>query len=272
MFFENLSKWIVLFSLVAILGSCGGSTQGTGGITVEGRLLEVNRSPVSGASVTLLSSGESTTTDLSGAFVLISPSAEIPLLFESGETRAETTVSVSPQTSRLIATFKLDRERGRVEAEDVETEEDDNGRDDDDDPVEDDSGDDDDGEFDDDSKDDSSDDDGADSDDGYDDDDEGGDDIDEPDNDGDGDDESGSGSSGSGGNGRREVRGMLNGINEREVTVNGVRFSVASSTEYRDEEGNSVSAQYFTVGMEVKARGALENGVLVLVRLEREED
>ncbi|MFM1848378.1 MAG: hypothetical protein RL417_1852, partial [Pseudomonadota bacterium] len=135
MFFRKIQSYIGAVVLAAFVGGCGGSTQGTGGITVEGRLLEIGGAPVSGALVTVVTTGDSALTDQNGGFVLQSDLPDINLLFESGETSASTVVSVTPTTRKVVATFRLDRERERVETENIELEEDSR---DDDDPIEDD--------------------------------------------------------------------------------------------------------------------------------------
>jgi len=268
MFFRKAPNSICVLLLAAILGGCGGSTQGTGGVTVEGRLLEISGAPVNGALVTVVTSGDSATTDANGAFVVGAEGEQIELLFESGNTSAATAVQVTPNTRKVVATFKLDRARGRVETEDLEIEEDDDGRDDD--PIEDDSDDDNGGDDDsaDDGDDSSDDDDGGDSDGENEDDSPDEDREDGEDSDGDG---SGSGSSGGGEDIRREVRGTLEVISSVEVVVDGIRFAVLSTTEYRDENGVAVSAGYFSIGLEVKARGVERSGLLILERLEAED-
>lgn len=287
MFFHKAQTSICALFFAAILGGCGGSTQGTGGVTVEGRLLEVSGAPVNGAVVTVLTSGDSTLTDVNGAFVLGASGEQIELLFESGTTSAAASLAITPATRTVVATFTLDRERGEVEVDEFELREgdDDDGRDDngDDDPIDDDdssddNGGDDDGSDDDDSSNDDGDDDGSGSEDDGADDDQG--DDDSSDDDGAGDDNGGGSNSGgsgggnSGGSGnseRREVRGALQSIGSNQVVVNGTQFVVTGATEYRDENGAVVTASYFTVGMEVKARGFESGGQLVLERLERED-
>ncbi|MFM1848117.1 MAG: hypothetical protein RL417_1591, partial [Pseudomonadota bacterium] len=83
---------------------------------------------------------------------------------------------------------------------------------------------------------------------------------------------SGNSGSGSGGGSEREIRGVISAIGGNEVVVGGVRFVTNSSTEYRDENGAAVTVAYFSVGMEVKARGREIGGTLSLERLESEED
>lgn len=268
----------VVLVLIGLAG-CGGSTQGTGGITVEGRLLEVNGAPIGGATVFEVATGASTTTAGDGAFALEAPSGvpTIELLFQVGAASAQASIPVPAGTRRVAARFRLDRDRQRVDPEEVEigSGDDDQGGGDDDDPIDDDSGPDDDSGSDDghdsgsgggddsgdDDGDDGSDDDGGDGD-GSDDDGDGG-----GDDDGDGGDDSQKDDGG-----RIEERGELQSVSANQVVVDGTVFRPVPSTRYRGANGAPVTLGYFSVGMEVKARGIVQGGELILERLEEEDD
>lgn len=124
MFFRNPTITLAVVLSLGFLAGCGGSTQGTGGITVEGRLIEVSGAPIGGAIVTVVATGDATATAEDGGFSVAAPENEaVELLFESGETSATASIPVTSGTTRVAGTFKLDRERDTVETDEVEIEE-----------------------------------------------------------------------------------------------------------------------------------------------------
>ena len=66
---RSLLRLALVTLVVGCLG-CGGSTSGTGGVTIEGKLLTVTSTPISGVTVTVLDTGDSSVTDSTGGFLI----------------------------------------------------------------------------------------------------------------------------------------------------------------------------------------------------------
>lgn len=112
----------ILAGVVILLNGCGGSTSGTGGITVSGRVFNESSAPLPGLTVTLLQTGAQTESGADGGFALISPvSGELDLKFESEAVNAQTKItSVPADAERVTATFTVKDNGSRVDAGDVE--------------------------------------------------------------------------------------------------------------------------------------------------------
>jgi hypothetical protein len=114
--------------LIFLLTSCGGGTQGTGGVTVEGRIIDTANNPLSAITITSIESGNSTTSDSNGAFLLDTEDKDvIELEFRGNNLVASTAISnVSSNTRKLSATFRVDKTKNKVTPENIREREDDN--------------------------------------------------------------------------------------------------------------------------------------------------
>lgn len=112
----------ILTGLVLLLSGCGGSTSGTGGITVSGRVLNESDAPIPGVTVTLLQTGAQTESAADGGFALISPVAgELDIKFESDAVNAQAKITSVPEDAeRVTATFTVRENGQRVDAGDVQ--------------------------------------------------------------------------------------------------------------------------------------------------------
>ena len=115
--------YLSLFNLVLVLCSgCGGSTTGTGGITVSGKVLSEDSMPLPGVTVTLLETGDQTISDSEGSFALVSSvSGDLNLEFESLNIMAAVKISNVPSDAESVnATFRIRENGNRVDADSVE--------------------------------------------------------------------------------------------------------------------------------------------------------
>lgn len=67
-----------------------------------------------------------------------------------------------------------------------------------------------------------------------------------------------------------DVEGKISGITGNSVTVGTTTFVAVPSTEYRDDDGQRSSLSSFKVGDDVDARGRVRSGVIELERLEKD--
>lgn len=108
--------WIGLLSVVVLWISgvgCGGSTRGTGGVTVEGRLVAVvSLEPIAGVTVTALETGDSAISDLNGDFVIESePGVPVSFAIEDSSFQAQVTVTDIPSDAEIVTlTIELNRQ------------------------------------------------------------------------------------------------------------------------------------------------------------------
>jgi hypothetical protein len=259
------SAWKVLRtgSIGAVLlltAHCGGSTSGSGGVTVTGRLIAENNAAVAGVTVTDLSTGDADITDETGTFGLLSPAAStISLLFEGQGLSTQAALTNLPaDTSSITATFRARLAINSVQAEDVIVEQrpaassssssrstsagssssagtsstassaslssDDNS-----------------------SSSDSSD--------------------DEESSSASSEDDSSSSSSDSESS-RVDREGVIQALTSQVVRVGGIDFVPQASTEYKDGDGERTTLAAFSVGDQVKARGETQGSIVALQRLE----
>ncbi len=112
---------LMVMSLWGVLASCGGGTSGSGGITIDGRLLTQTNSPVVGVMVTDQASGDADITNSDGRFALIAErAAEFGLLFEGqGLNTTSTITDVPGDASKVTATFRASVEQNSVVPDEV---------------------------------------------------------------------------------------------------------------------------------------------------------
>jgi hypothetical protein len=266
--------------LILLLSThCGGSTSGSGGVTVNGRLIAENSAPVVGVTVTDLSTGDADLTDETGTFGLLSPRASsIALLFEGqGLSTQAALTNLPPDTERVTATFRARLANNLVEAEEVVVEQkpqassssssksnsasssastssaassvsagtsssagSSSSLSDEDESSS--SSSDDDESSSSNSEDDSSD--SASS------------------------DNNSSNSSNSSESSKVERTGPIEMLSSSAVVVGGITFVPQTNTEYRDENGNQTTLSTFSVGDQVKARGQTQGSTVALTKLE----
>lgn len=118
---------ILVLVVAFLIGGCGGSTRGTGGLTVAGRVLDNADMPVEGVLVSILETGDSATTLEDGTFSIETelPSEEelqnLNVLFESEQFSAQARLTdVRSDTERVNATVQIDRGRESAEFTEVE--------------------------------------------------------------------------------------------------------------------------------------------------------
>ncbi|MCB0320931.1 MAG: hypothetical protein KDD60_08390 [Bdellovibrionales bacterium] len=117
----------LILSLGLLIG-CGGSTTGTGGVSVEGKVLVADAqgtvTPVSNAQVFVTETGDSAVSDANGNYVIVTDKrAAYTLLVEVEEFSATTTITDVPaNVSKVKANLRLDRESNTVSGENVEFE------------------------------------------------------------------------------------------------------------------------------------------------------
>ncbi len=302
----NASKLILsLLSLVALccfLTSCGGNTQGTGGISIEGRILTTGGTARANVGVTVLETGDSTTTDATGAFALTTNLlAEATLLLEDETIQTQVVLTDIPSsTSTVRVSIEVEEESNSGNISEVEIIENNSSSSSDNSDSTDDSssgssgpsGDDDDiDESDDDSDSSGS---GNDSDDDGDSDDDSDDsDVFDDDSDDDFDDNSGQGSSDddsdddsddnssddddSDQNGNEQScheedsEGVITQLTSQSVTVKNITYQITSETEIEDEEGDDITLSDLAVGDFVDVRGECQNGTLIAERIRIED-
>lgn len=107
MTFGNRNTWFfsIVFGLLSlwVFVGCGGGTQGTGGITIDGTVQDSKGQTLSGIRVVLLNSNDSTVTDSQGGFSLYSETAaEYNISVESQGEQPTVTLSDVPPTATQI--------------------------------------------------------------------------------------------------------------------------------------------------------------------------
>jgi len=279
----------VLLTLFAVIG-CGGGTQGTGGIAIEGRILKTDGTALANTKVTVAQTGDSTTTDANGDFSLTAKvTGTTSLLVESDTVSTEVAIGdISAQASTVRVTISVDENENSGTVEEIEIEErDDNSNSnenagsnsgiEDDDTSQEFSTEEDDTSLDEDENDDSSQEElnsgssnsnNSDSD------------SQESSNSGSsnsGSSNSGSSNSGSGngGSGNSEVEtcedqdiiGTISDLNTDSITVSGITFLINTETRVEDINENPISLQSLTTGMSVRVKGDCINDILVAERI-----
>ncbi len=107
-------RLIILFGLaiatlaIFIVSGCGGSTSGTGGVTIQGKLLTQSDSPISGVTVTANNSAAASVTGVDGRFVLATENApSIGLTFDLSAGPLQASIDNVPSDASVItATFR----------------------------------------------------------------------------------------------------------------------------------------------------------------------
>jgi hypothetical protein len=278
--------------LALCLVSCGGGTRGSGGQFYDGFVGDPAGKALPNVTVTLLASGDSGVSDARGRFVIETQAlaGALDVLLERDDFQATTTTAPVPADAKRVrlnltvssgqrptvtsSVEVVERTEGGSGRRPGESGRDDEG---DDDSRDDSSGSD--GSLDDDDRGESGNDDGDDDADSRDDSDD-----DRDDNQDDSSGGSGGGSSGPDDGGRsgddgeaprdgdtKRAEGELSRISGTTVTVSGIEFTLSSSSDLRDADGNPASLSSFSVGQKVKARGRYQSGVLVLERLELDD-
>ena len=273
-------NFMILAFVLCGLPTCGGSSSGTGGITISGRVLESDGAAAENIQVTSVNSGDTTITDAAGDFAVISDqAAEQQLQFEDMGFSATAQIADVPTAAKSIsANFRLQRAENRVELENITVEESNsssnsnsssgssssssstdnsNSSSGSSSSSSSSSG----GNSSSSSGNSSSDDHGSSSssssgavDDGS-------------------SSSSGAGQGGENEDGERvEEEGFLQSLTSAAVRVNDVIFVPTSATEYRDANENTSSLASFAVGDRVKARGEYVAGELILLRLEIDDE
>ncbi len=113
--------FLVIAGLIPISG-CGGSTTGTGGITVNGRVLTESEAPLPDITVVLLETGGETISNANGDFAIISPiGGDLNLSFSGPGVSALTTLANVPDDAETVsAKFKVSSSGTSVDTSDVE--------------------------------------------------------------------------------------------------------------------------------------------------------
>ena len=284
----------VLLTLFAVIG-CGGGTQGTGGIAIEGRILKTDGTALANTKVTVAQTGDSTTTDANGDFSLTAKvTGTTSLLVESDTVSTEVAIGdISAQASTVRVTISVDENENSGTVEEIEIEErDDNSNSnenagsnsgiEDDDTSQEFSTEEDDTSLDEDENDDSS---QEESNSGSSNSNNSDSDSQESSNSGSsnsGSSNSGSGNSGSsnsgsgnGGSGNSEVEtcedqdiiGTISDLNTDSITVSGITFLINTETRVEDINENPISLQSLTTGMSVRVKGDCINDILVAERI-----
>jgi len=269
----------VLLTLFAVIG-CGGGTQGTGGIAIEGRILKTDGTALANTKVTVAQTGDSTTTDANGDFSLTAKvTGTTSLLVESDTVSTEVAIGdISAQASTVRVTISVDENENSGTVEEIEIEErDDNSNSnenagsnsgiEDDDTSQEFSTEEDDTSLDEDENDDSS---QEESNSGS---------SNSNNSDSDSQESSNSGSSnsgsGNGGSGNSEVEtcedqdiiGTISDLNTDSITVSGITFLINTETRVEDINENPISLQSLTTGMSVRVKGDCINDILVAERI-----
>ncbi|MBX7138472.1 MAG: hypothetical protein K1X83_10860 [Oligoflexia bacterium] len=119
-----LAAAIVIFCSVVI--GCGGGSKGTGAVDFVGRAVTLSGTGVSGAQITITSTGDSGTTDADGNFNISSAveAGDVELLVDTDNFSATTVIPNVPGTAKVVrVTLEVDEENEEVSNRDVQVEE-----------------------------------------------------------------------------------------------------------------------------------------------------
>ena len=123
-------RLLLISAFLSVVGlflpGCGGSTTGTGGVSVVGKVLSSSGQPVANANVIVSNTGDSTTTNSSGDFVLKTDYAEkYDFLFATGNRTIKGSITAVPANAnkvQVVFTIKDDSdEANETEVEFTET-------------------------------------------------------------------------------------------------------------------------------------------------------
>ena len=113
-----------LLFLVASGGGCSGSTRGTGGITVAGKLITPDSMVLPEVMVTVLQTGDNARTNEFGDFAIATESQSsgfIDLLFETDTLGAQTRIEgITSSTGTINATYVVDVPNNSVSPTDIQ--------------------------------------------------------------------------------------------------------------------------------------------------------
>ncbi|NMC63593.1 MAG: hypothetical protein GYA55_10560 [SAR324 cluster bacterium] len=125
-FFKALIKQTLIVSAVfgLFLEGCGGGSSGTGSTRLfEGTVVTPDRYPISGATVTIADTGDTTTTDPNGRFSVeaVTDSGNVDLEIETGELDTSVTVpNLASDSSTVKVEVEIDPVTEKAEVEKFE--------------------------------------------------------------------------------------------------------------------------------------------------------
>ena len=110
-----------LLCVLLTLGACGGSTKGTGGVTVQGRTLDTTGNPLAQILLTILETGASTTTDQNGFFAISTGALQnFNLLVENAQVSSSLEVTDIPSSAKVVTlTIEVDTAMNSSELIDI---------------------------------------------------------------------------------------------------------------------------------------------------------
>lgn len=272
--------FLCIILLLGFLGGCGGGTQGTGGIAIEGRILKADGTGLPDTTVTVAQTGDSTTTDPNGSFSLTtSVVGDTSLLLENSTLSTEVAIgALSTNTASVRVTISVNEDDNSGSVNEIEIEERDDDSENNSSGSNSGSNDDDDDDDDDSSSSESNDDDDDESEDNDD-----GSENEEEDDEGEDDDNdvnesSNSGNSGSNngesGNGNQasscedeDLTGPITEVSTSSITVGGITFIINTETRIEDANEDPISVGALSAGMLVRVQGECENESLIAERI-----
>lgn len=276
--------FLCIILLLGFLGGCGGGTQGTGGIAIEGRLLKTDGTGLPDTTVTVAQTGDSTTTDLNGSFSLTTTVVgDTSLLLENSTLSTEVAIgALSTNAASVRVTISVNEDDNSGAVDEIEIEERDDDREDGNGGSNSGSNDDDDDDDDSSSSEsnDHDDDESEDNDDGSENEQE---DDDGEDDYNDGNESSNSGNSGSNngesennesGNGNpisscddEDPTGPISEVSTSSITVGGITFIINTETRIEDANEDPISVGALNTGLLVRVQGECENESLIAERI-----
>ena len=114
-----LIRFLVLFAVVCI--GCSGGTRGTGGTEFKGLVQRASGTPVGGAAVTLVGSGDTALTADDGTFAITADaSGDVSFEINGNGISGQVTVSGVPAGSQVRFTISINDDSGDAELGDVQ--------------------------------------------------------------------------------------------------------------------------------------------------------
>lgn len=239
--------YLILIPLLSLVSACGGGTEGTGGVQIEGKILSEDNVPLSNINVSVTETGDSDLTDADGNFLIDTQlRSSIELEFRGDGIDAKSKIDNIPSSAKKVsATFRANKKKNTVDPEDVKSEDSSSSGDDrggsnsgsSNDSSDDDKGDDNSSSRGDTPSDDKN--------------------PNKPD------------SSDDNSNVRKvEEKGPITAISDPIVTVNSTSFTVTSQSKLKDKDGKRTTLSTFKIGDLVRAKGKQSSGVVTLEELE----
>ena len=108
---------------ILLLIGCGGGSSGTGVRTFDGRILTTQNDPLSGATVTVVQTGDSTVTDAQGFFSLDSEDTKSSVDFAIDASDVHTVVNVAtidPSSTSISLNVKVDKVKNSAQVQIVD--------------------------------------------------------------------------------------------------------------------------------------------------------